>query len=52
MSDAQLATAFLLDKPKVISNRAAKLKLILPQLAATLKKRGITKQLAYAAYIA
>ena len=51
MSDGQLAAAFLLEKPKVISRRTANLELMLPQLAAMLKKRGITKQLAYASYI-
>jgi len=48
MSDGQLAAAFLLEKPKVISSRDTNLELMLPQLAAMLKKRGITKQLAYA----
>ena len=38
MSDAQLATAFLSDKPKVISTKAANLELMLPQLAAMLWK--------------
>ena len=51
MSDAQLAAAFLLEKPKVVSDRTANLELMLPQLAVMLKKRGITKQLAYASYI-
>ena len=51
MSDAQLAAAFLLEKPTVVNSRVANLEVLLPQLAAMLKKRGVTKQLAYAAYI-
>ena len=51
MSDAQLAAAFLLEKPAVVNSRVTNLEVLLPQLAAMLKKRGVTKQLAYAAYI-
>ena len=51
MSDAQLAAVFLLEKPTVVNSRVANLEVLLPQLAAMLKKRGVTKQLAYAAYI-
>ena len=51
MSDAQLAAAFLLEKPAVVNSRFANLEVLLPQLAALLKKRGVTKQMAYAAYI-
>jgi transposase len=51
MSDKQLATLFLAEKPKVISSRAADLEALLPELADRLKKRGITKQILYADYI-
>lgn len=51
MSDKQLATLFLIEKPKVISSRVADLEALLPQLADRLKKRGITKQILYADYI-
>ena len=43
MNDRQLATAFLIVKPKIESSRAADLEALLPKLADTLKKRGITK---------
>ena len=51
MSDGQLATAFLSEKPKKESGRQMDLEALLPQLAARLKKRGVTKQMVYAAYI-
>ena len=51
MSDKQLATLFLIEKPKVISSRVADLEALLPELADRLKKRGITKQILYADYI-
>src|SRR5450432_1673407 len=51
MSDKQLATAFLLEKPKIESNRTQELELLLPDLAARLKKRGVTKQMVYTYYV-
>jgi transposase len=51
MSDAQLAKAFLLQKPKLQSSRSADADTLLPELAARLKKRGVTKQMVYADYI-
>ncbi len=51
MNDRQLATAFLIVKPKIESSRAADLEALLPKLADTLKKRGITKQMVHSQYI-
>jgi transposase len=51
MSDGQLATAFLIEKPKIESSRVKDLDALLPDLAARLKKRGVTKQMVYADYI-
>src|SRR5450432_2709930 len=51
MSDAALARAFLLEKPKVVKNRPINLELLLPALAARLKKRGVTKKMLYEQYI-
>lgn len=51
MSDAQLAKVFLIEKPKTESSRVMDLESILPQLAARLKKRGVTKKMVYADYI-
>jgi len=47
MSDKQMAKAFLIEKPKIESTHAAELELMLPDLAARLKKRGVTKQMVY-----
>ena len=51
MSDRQLATAFLIEKPKTVSSRLIDLEALLPELSARLKKRGVTKQMVYADYI-
>jgi transposase len=51
MSDKQLATAFLIVKPKIESSRVTDIEALLPELADRLKKRGITKQMVYADYI-
>ena len=51
MSDAQLARAFLLEKPKTESQRATGLESMLPVLVARLKKRGVTKKMIYEQYI-
>lgn len=51
MSDKQMAKAFLIDKPKTESTRTAELELMLPDLAARLKKRGVTKQMVYRYYV-
>ena len=51
MSDRQLATALLLEKPKIESNRTLELEQLLPDLATRLKKRGVTKQMVYAWYV-
>lgn len=51
MSDRQMATAFLIVKPKTISSRVTDLEALLPVLADKLKKRGITKQMIYADYV-
>jgi transposase len=51
MSDAQLAKAFLIEKPKNESHRVIDLETMLPDLAGRLKKRGVTKQMVYADYI-
>lgn len=50
MSDGKLASAFLLEKPKAESNRVAELSALLPELAAMLRKRGITKKMIYKHY--
>lgn len=51
MDDAQLARAFLLEKPKTKSHRANDLELLLPILVTRLKKRGVTKKMLYEQYI-
>ena len=51
MSDAGLASAFLLEKPKIEDHRVTGLELLLPALAARLKKRGVTKWMLYQQYI-
>ena len=51
MNDKQLATAFLIVKPKTESSRVTDLETLLPALADKLKKRGVTKQMIYADYI-
>ena len=51
MSDKQLATAFLITKPKIASSRVTDLDGLLPALADKLKKRGVTKQMIYSEYI-
>ena len=51
MSDKQMAKAFLIEKPKTESTRATELELLLPDLAARLKKRGVTKQMVYTYYV-
>lgn len=50
MSDGKLASAFLLEKPKVESDRSAALVAMMPELAAMLRKRGVNKQMVYAHY--
>jgi transposase len=51
MSDAELAGAFLLEKPKIEDHRVTSLELLLPALAARLKKRGVTKGMLHHQYI-
>ena len=51
MNDKQLATVFLIEKPKKESSRQIDLEALLPELAARLKKRGVTKQMVYSDYI-
>jgi transposase len=51
MSDAQMARAFLVEKPKTVDQRAEDLKLMLPALEVRLRKRGVTKKMVYAQYI-
>lgn len=51
MSDGRLATAFLIEKTIIVSNRVADLEALLPDLAAMLKKRGFTKKMVYDHYI-
>jgi len=51
MNDAQLASAFLIEKPKTEDHRVGSLELLLPVLAARLKKRGVTKLMLYQQYI-
>jgi hypothetical protein len=50
MSDAQLARAFLIEKPAIENHRVSDLELLLPELAARLKKRGVTKKMLYEQY--
>jgi len=51
MSDRQLATGFLIVKPRIENSRVTDLEALLPQLADKLKKRGVTKQMVYSGYI-
>jgi transposase len=51
MSDGQLAKAFLTEKPTTQSSRGIDLENLLPELAARLKKRGVTKQMVHADYL-
>jgi transposase len=51
MSDAQLASAFLIEKPTLENPRIIDLELLLPALAVRLKKRGVTKKMLYQQYI-
>ena len=51
MSDAQLARAFLVEKPKTENQRISDLEFLFPVLAARLKKRGVTKKMLYQQYI-
>lgn len=51
LSDGQLATAFLIEKPKQVSNRVMDLEAMLPGLVVKVKKRGVTKQMIYEEYI-
>jgi len=51
MSDAQMARAFLIEKPKTVDRRDEDLKLLLPALEARLRKRGVTKKMVYEQYI-
>lgn len=50
MSDAQMAAAFLKEKPKPANTRLGDLEALLPELASRLKKRGVTKQMVYDHY--
>ena len=50
MSDAQLAQSFLIEKPATENHRVSDLELLLPELAARLKKRGVTKKMLYEQY--
>ena len=50
MNDAQMAAAFLREKPKPASTRLYDLEILLPELAAKLKRRGVTKQMVYEEY--
>lgn len=51
MNDKQLATAFLIEKPKATSNRSQELESMLPELVTRLKKRGVTKGMLYKYYV-
>ncbi len=51
MSDGKLASAFLLEKPKSESSQIVELSALLPDLAAMLRKRGVTKQMVYEHYV-
>lgn len=51
MTDAQLAAAFLIEKPKIKNHRIEDLENLLPVLCARLKKRGVTKKMIYEQYI-
>lgn len=48
MTDGQLAKVFLLVKPQKENSRMTDLEALLPDLAARLKKRGVTKGMVYA----
>lgn len=50
MSDVQLASSFFIEKPKVENHRVIDLELLLPMLAARLKKRGVAKWMLYQQY--
>ena len=50
MSDAEVAHAFLIEKPKTDNQRVAELERLLPDLAVRLKKRGVTKKMVYEYY--
>lgn len=50
MSDAEVAQAFLIQKPKTDNQRVAELERLLPELAARLRKRGVTKKMVYEYY--
>ncbi len=50
MSDAELARAFLMQKPATPDSRIEELERLLPELAARLRKRGVTKKMVYAYY--
>ena len=51
MSDGQLATAFLLEKPKIDSSRVLELEAMMAELVTRLRKRGITKQMIHEQYL-
>lgn len=52
MSDAQMSALFSIKEPiEVIDKRSSDLGLLLPSLAAMLKKRGVTKQMAHQEYL-
>ena len=50
MSDAQLAQSFFIEKPAIENHRVSDLEVLLPELAARLKKRGVTKKMLYELY--
>lgn len=51
MSDAEMSKLFLIKERKVVANkRLSDLQLLLPSLAALLKKRGVTKYMVYEKY--
>lgn len=50
MSDGQLASIFLPEKPAVVIPRVAQLEQMLPELVAMLRKRGVTKNMVYEHY--
>lgn len=50
MSDALLAQSFLIEKPAIENHRVSDLELLLPELGARLKKRGVTKKMLYELY--
>ena len=51
MSDMELTTAFLMEKPKTESNRTLELESMLPDLVTRLKKRGLTKGMVFNYYV-